>query len=80
MRFSNILSVFFLAFLFSCSQSDIWEELIKKPDLIPPVVSTVSPRDGETDVSISKMSIKVQFSEQMNSSSFTEEEFICSEN
>ncbi|MBP8083565.1 MAG: Ig-like domain-containing protein [Spirochaetes bacterium] len=72
MRFLFILC---LVFLFSCSQSDLWKELNKNPDILPPVISMVSPRDGDTNVSISKMSVKVQFSEQMNSSSVNEDTF-----
>ncbi len=72
MRFLYILS---LVFLFSCSQSDLWKELTRNPDILPPVISMVSPRDGETEVSISKMSVKVQFSEQMNASSVNKETF-----
>jgi hypothetical protein len=64
-----------LVFLISCSQSDLWKELTKNPDLTPPVVSSVSPNDGETGVAVSGMSIKVQFSEQMNSSSVNEDTF-----
>lgn len=75
MRLSIILSMLCLVFLFSCSQSDLWKELNRNPDILPPVVSMVSPRDGENDVSISKMSVKVQFSEQMNYSSVNEDTF-----
>lgn len=72
MRFLYVLSLFFL---FSCSQSDLWKELNRNPDILPPVISIASPYDGETDVSVSKMSVKVKFSEQMKSSSVNEETF-----
>lgn len=75
MRLSVILSMLCLVFLISCSQSDLWKELTKNPDLTPPVVSSVSPNDGETGVAVSGMSIKVQFSEQMNSSSVNKDTF-----
>ncbi|MBP7901983.1 MAG: Ig-like domain-containing protein [Spirochaetes bacterium] len=75
MRFLRILSILCLLLSLSCSQSNVWEELTKDPDVIPPVVSSVSPQDGQTGVAVSGMSIKVQFSEKMDPSSVNEDTF-----